>query len=88
MSLLSGDELDNTKAKHINLLLRKHISKDKYDEIVIGDLHTLSHYRRKIEEFLDINIISQLNKIIDENKAALIKAVEKQISIVEQEKKA
>jgi hypothetical protein len=63
MSLLKGNELDYTKARSINLLLRKHISKEKFDEIIIGNIETLNNYRLLLETFLDENIISQLNEV-------------------------
>jgi len=63
MSLLKGDEIDNTKAKNIDLLLRKHISKDKFNEIIIGDFVALQKYRENIEAFLDEKIITELDKM-------------------------
>lgn len=56
-SLLKGNELDMTKAKNVSLLLRRHITKDKFDEIIIGDSTTLINYYDIIKNYIDINLI-------------------------------
>lgn len=79
MSLIRGNELDSSKAKKINLLLRKHISGDKFDEIIIGDLEILYSYRENLEPFLDENLLSQLDSL---KKSNIKQLLEETIEIV------
>ncbi|NLU52219.1 MAG: hypothetical protein GXX10_05060 [Clostridiaceae bacterium] len=63
MSLIKGDELDRSRSKEIALLLRKHVSKDKFDELIVGDLDILNRYLDKLEGLIDDKLIQQLNTI-------------------------
>lgn len=56
MSLIKGNELDRVASKNITLLLRKEISKEKFDEIIIGDLEMLNKYSDKLELLIDANL--------------------------------
>jgi hypothetical protein len=56
MSLIKGNELDSAASKNISLLLRKEISKEKFNEIIIGDLEMLNKYSDKLEPLIDANL--------------------------------
>ena len=55
-SLIKGNELDATKAKSVNLLLKKQIDKEYFDEIIIGDSKMLMQYYEIIRELVDKNL--------------------------------
>lgn len=58
MTLLKGNKLNINKVNDISLLLRKKVGKDKFDEIVIGDLEMLMSYYENIKEHIDDNLIN------------------------------
>lgn len=75
MSLLKGNELDVNKMKDISLLLRKEVGKEKFDEILIGDLEILMTYYEKIKEYIDKSLTLSKQEIqeiknVDENVAS------------------
>jgi len=65
MSLLKGNELNTQRAKKIRSLLRKHITREKFDEIIIGNSKTLMEYYDVIKNHISDNLIStdKLTKI-------------------------
>lgn len=68
-SLLRGNELNMANAKNVRLLLRKHKDKEKFNEMIIGDLQILMKYYDFIDSYIDdsldekIEIKSQLSEI-------------------------
>lgn len=57
MSLIKGNELDLSKTKSVNLLLRKHITKEKFDEMIIGTNVELIKYYDSIKDIIDYELI-------------------------------
>ncbi len=57
MSLLSGNELDSSKAKPIKLVLRKKNGTDKFDEILLGDEKIIAEYASDIKEYIDESLL-------------------------------
>jgi len=45
MTLLSGFELDKTKARNVDLVLRRETGKDLFDSMIVGDKDILSQYK-------------------------------------------
>lgn len=58
MTLLKGNDLDLNKAKDVSLVLRKSTGKEKFDEIIIGNLETLMIYYEKIKAYVDESLLS------------------------------
>lgn len=52
-TLLRGNELESSKAKNVDLLLRKESGKEKFDEILIGNLEAIKKYYEKIKNEID-----------------------------------
>lgn len=52
MTLLKGNQLDMTKSKPLELVLRKESGSDKFDEIIVGNEETLKKYYSKIRSVL------------------------------------
>ena len=67
MSLIKGNELNINNMKNVDLLLRKEIGKEKFDEIIIGNSKILMNYYKNIMEYLDEGLIySKINNKIEE----------------------
>ncbi|KAB3529514.1 PBECR4 domain-containing protein [Alkaliphilus serpentinus] len=64
MTLLKGNELDFTKMKDVDLILRKQKEKHKFDEIIIGDLKVLWNYYEKIKEHIVESLFQEKIEII------------------------
>ena len=56
-SLIKGNQLDSSKAKDVSLVLRKGIDKEKFNEIIIGDISTLKGYYEKIKDYIDDSLL-------------------------------
>lgn len=52
MTLLKGFELDNAKAKKVDIILRRPFGQAKFDKILIGDKASLEKYKVDIWELL------------------------------------
>lgn len=50
MTLLKGNELDSSKAKKLDLVLRREKGKDKFEDIIVGNTEALNMYKDAIEE--------------------------------------
>lgn len=86
MTLLKGNELNLNKAKGISLLLRKHISKDKFDELIIGDDKALIEYYDSIKDLIKPSLILRDATVTDNNEInnvsnneSIIKSTESEI---------
>ena len=74
-TLIKGNELNTNKMKDVSLLLRKKVEKEKFDEILIGDLEILMTYYEKIKEHIHKSLILSKQEIqevksVDENVAS------------------
>lgn len=85
MTLLKGNELDLSKAKKISLLLRKHISKEKFDELIIGNDKTLIEYYDLIKDLIEPSLIMREDKTIDNNEVKTVSSDESLIESIELE---
>lgn len=52
MTLLKGNELDSSKAKRLELVLRRRKGEDKFSELLVGTEETLNEYRECLGELL------------------------------------
>lgn len=52
MTLLKGDELDSTKAKRLELVLRRRKGEMKFSEILVGTKDTLNEYRESLGDLV------------------------------------
>ena len=48
MTLLKGNELDDTKAMNLDLVLRKTCGECNFEEMVVGDETALREYKEKL----------------------------------------
>ena len=56
MTLLKGDELDPSKARRLELVLRRKKGEDKFSEIIVGTEEILNKYREYLGELLSEEI--------------------------------
>lgn len=61
MTLLQGNGLNLLKQKPIKLILRKQKDKEKFDEIIVGNIMLLTEYLPDIGEFLSKDLLEQLS---------------------------
>ena len=52
MTLLKGNELDSTKAKRLELVLRRRKGETKFSEILVGNKETLNEYRESLGDLV------------------------------------
>lgn len=52
MTLLKGNELNSSKAKRLELVLRRRKGEDKFSEILVGTEETLNGYRECLREYV------------------------------------
>ena len=52
MTLLKGNELNSSKAKRLELVLRRRKDEDKFSELLVGTEETLNEYRESLGELL------------------------------------
>lgn len=52
-SLISGNELDETKKGNVDLLLRKKKKDHKFNELIIGNIEMVNKYYDSIEMLID-----------------------------------
>lgn len=52
MTLLKGNELDSSKAKRLELVLRRRKGEDKFSELLVGTKETLNEYRECLGNLL------------------------------------
>jgi len=64
ISLLSGCEINQSTSKPVDLVLRKRIFDDKFDEIILGETTELKLYSKYIKEMLS----KKMNEIATQNK--------------------
>ena len=60
-SLIKGNGLNNIKAKEVDLILRKLSNKEKFDELIIGNIEILKKYYPKIKNEIDGTIIEEMD---------------------------
>lgn len=56
MTLLKGNELDSSKAKRLELVLRRRKGDDTFSEMLVGTKETLNEYRESLSELLADNL--------------------------------
>ena len=56
MTLLRGDELDHSKAKHLKLLLSKERDEERFSQILIGKKKDIKYLASEIEELINTNL--------------------------------
>ena len=52
MTLLKGNELDSSKAKKIDLVLRRESGKEKFEDVIVGNREMLNTYKDSIVEIV------------------------------------
>lgn len=56
-SLMSGNQLNASKAKDVSLLLRKGVNEEKFNKIIIGNTAVLMDYYEKIKDCIDDSLL-------------------------------
>ncbi len=57
MTLLKGNELDESKAKSIDLVLRRKSGDDKFMDIILGDVGKLTEYVELLKDELSEDLL-------------------------------
>ena len=57
MTLLNGNELDESKAKSIDLVLRRKSGDDKFMDIILGDVGKLTEYVELLKDELSEDLL-------------------------------
>ncbi len=57
MTLLKGNELDTTKAKKLDLVLRRKSGEARFSELILGDEKQLREYKESLEVLLSDELL-------------------------------
>ena len=58
MTLLKGNELNSTKAKKLDLVLRRKTGENRFTEILIGDGERLAEHKDVLSDLLSEELLS------------------------------
>ena len=59
MTLLKGNELDSSKAKKIDLVLRRETGKQKFEDVIVGNAEMLNTYKDTIAEMVPEELFAE-----------------------------
>ena len=62
MTLLKGNELNTSKAKKLDLVLRRKSGDSRFDEILIGDVTQLVEHKEALSDLLSDELVSLITK--------------------------